>query len=430
MGLGMALANLGAIGSGYVRGDMLRKQEQRDEEDRKIKLADAAYRQTQRDQEQKLQRDLASAADPATVDVGAGGMTKPATADNSDVGQPGEPGAEAGGLIPGTLVNGQQSANPTQDAATYNAPDALRARQAAAFDANGKPAEAISLQNATMNQQAGKQKLADQAWEQKVGTAMQAGHEGLANLMTQTEAGPFAGKQVKVVPSPDGKTVNYNIVNPDGSMTPTQINFPNDQSGVIQAGYMMDKAVTPQHRMEMSIRQQELGRKEGDSDARRQLWTQQAEGVIKRLELQGQLNDAKVAAAALKAQQNGGAASREERIRWTSLFTDAGRRVGETQRALQTLQRDQDFNYRLKKNPTGPEAQQIEGLQGDLKGYKDERTMWQGLLAGSQGSGPALSDAKPSAGAGPVKISTKAERDQLAPGTSYIGPDGQRYIKK
>lgn len=118
-------------------------------------------------------------------------------------------------------------------------------------------------------------------------------------------------------------------------------------------------------------------------------------------ENRGLLLDARAAAIEAKAAAqgaNGGNINREERIRYTSLFTDAGRRLGEAQKALNTLQRDQDFSYRIKKNPAGPEAQQLETLRDNIKGYQEERTMYQGLLSGSQtgdGKKPPKTDAAP-----------------------------------
>jgi hypothetical protein len=42
--------------------------------------------------------------------------------------------------------------------------------------------------------------------------------------------------------------------------------------------------------------------------------------------------------------------------------------------------------------------------------------------------GPTAS--APAAGAGPVPVKSKAERDALPPGTQYVGPDGQTYTKR
>lgn len=46
-----------------------------------------------------------------------------------------------------------------------------------------------------------------------------------------------------------------------------------------------------------------------------------------------------------------------------------------------------------------------------------------------QAGTPRTSNGGPAPSAGPVKVSTKAERDALAPGTVYIGPDGNQATK-
>jgi hypothetical protein len=429
---GRSLAGLGAVAGGYVKGDMLLKDEARQEEERGIRRDDHDAAVAERARQNANRVALADAARPAVVDTGAGGLTKPAYADNSDVGQPGEPGADAGGLVQGTLVNGQSFADPaaaTAAANAYNTPDAVRTRQAAALDAQGNPTAAISLQNATISQGAARRKEADDAWRQKVGTAMQNGHEGLAQLASQTEVGPLAGKKVKPVPSEDGKSVTYNLVGDDGTLTPTSLTFTNDQNGVIQAGYMLDRAITPEHRMEGLRKDKELERKTQVADDQHQYQLGQLQNAADRVSLTGQLAEAKIAAA-----KGTGAPTREERLRYTSLFSDAGRRMAETQKAINTLTGGSEglmFRNAVKQNPNGPEAQQLQSLQADLKSHQDERQLYQGLLAGSQATGakgPSLADAKPPTG--PVSVSTKAERDKLPKGTRYTGPDGQQYIKQ
>lgn len=117
-------------------------------------------------------------------------------------------------------------------------------------------------------------------------------------------------------------------------------------------------------------------------------------------ENRGLLLDAKAAALEAKGAAqaaNGGALNREERIRYTSLFTDAGRRLGEAQKALNLLQRDFMFTKKAQ-DPASPQAQQLRELQDSIKSYQEERTTYQGLLSGSQtgaGKKPPKTDAAP-----------------------------------
>lgn len=420
--LGRAIAGLGAVAGGYMQGEQMYRRGQREEEEAAARKADRDWQQQERDRVRQDQLTLRDAGRTAVVEPNI---------TNDDDGNP--TSAPALRMVgPGPVRNFDDRAQADAAALTLNDAGARRTRQAAALDAIGQPDKAIALESAAMTQGAAKRKEADDIWRQKVGTAMQGGHEGLAQLATQTEAGPLAGKKVKAVPSEDGKTVTYNTVAEDGTLTPTSLTFPNDQNGVIQAGYLMDRAITPEHRMASLQKDRELARKEGDSEARHEYQKGLIDNKIKQLELTGQIAEAKALAAAAKAQAGGGSVGREERIRYTSLFTDAGRRLGEAQKAMTTLTKDPDFNMRMKKRPDGPEAQQLSSLQADIQQYRDDRTLYQGLLAGSQSQAPSLAGAKPSAPApkgGLAQPTSKAEYDKLPKGTRYIHPDGTERVK-
>ena len=118
---------------------------------------------------------------------------------------------------------------------------------------------------------------------------------------------------------------------------------------------------------------------------------------------------------------------REERLRYTTLFQDAGRRMAEAQKALSTLQKNPLYSIA---KPGTAQHTELQGLRDTIRQYGDERSMYQSLLAESQtapaskGGGGAQKDGKP------ATVSSKAERDALPKGARYIGPDGQTYIKQ
>lgn len=96
------------------------------------------------------------------------------------------------------------------------------------------------------------------------------------------------------------------------------------------------------------------------------------------------LVEAKQAVAdAKKAAGASGQPTREERLRYTSLFSEAGRRIAENQKALSTLQRDPIFMMNAKK-PGTEESKQLQELRDAIKSHNEERSLYQGLLAGSQ----------------------------------------------
>jgi hypothetical protein len=268
---------IAGLGTGY-----LQQSKYQDEQDRLKKLDQMAQEKHDADMRElnkKAAGDTAlqTAAAPQQVDQGAGGVTLPASADNRDVGQPDGPTVDNGQLQPGVRVGGTTYTDPaaaSAAAAAANQPGAVRTRQIQAL--NGiDPERAARLEQETTTTQASqvkldeaKQSAADRIWSRSLGAAMSAGHDGLAQLVSASQTGPMAGKQIKAVPSVDGKTVTYNVVNEDGTMRPTNLTFSNDLQGVTQAGYLLDKTITPEHRAEFAQKEaktqaeiQELGAK-------------------------------------------------------------------------------------------------------------------------------------------------------------------------
>lgn len=115
-----------------------------------------------------------------------------------------------------------------------------------------------------------------------------------------------------------------------------------------------------------------------------------------RMELQGENNETKrllidaqiralEAKAAAAGNKSDGNINREERIRYTTLFTDAGRRLGEAQKAL------------AKVMPGRAGDAERAQLTEAINQYKSERDLYQGMLAGSQapsGDKPAATPAQ------------------------------------
>jgi len=61
-------------------------------------------------------------------------------------------------------------------------------------------------------------------------------HDDIAAYVSKSKAdGQGGALQLQAVPSTDGKTVTYNKVNPDGSLTPTTHVYTNDSAGADQA---------------------------------------------------------------------------------------------------------------------------------------------------------------------------------------------------
>lgn len=77
----------------------------------------------------------------------------------------------------------------------------------------------------------------------------------------------------------------------------------------------------------------------------------------------------------------GGATTREERIRYTSLFSEAGRRMADVQKTINALRSEPMYSMA---KPGSKQAKELEDLQEQLKDYKKERDTYGALLSGSQ----------------------------------------------
>lgn len=253
---------LNGLGQGVLRGLELRQRQEEYEERKQERLADRAVRDDERAQAKKLNLSLADAAKPVSVNDNAmsldNGTGKPAVYEdagvaNSDYRQQRSMGLADVKAPAQTITAGGKTydTRPEADAAALaaNQPQARAGRLADAYNSNGKPMEALQLQTAASTLRASEMTMADKVFRTKLGQAMQGGHTGLEKLVSESEYGPVAGKKVKAVPSADGKQITYNIVGPDGALTPANgMTFSNDQDGITKAAYLLDQSITPEHR--------------------------------------------------------------------------------------------------------------------------------------------------------------------------------------
>lgn len=258
-GWGHALA--GIVG-GYLAGQKIVRGQEDYEAEKKQKAEDREYLQQQRvrlakeqGEEDALRNNLRAAAAPVALTEGAGGMVRPETMDNRDVGLPENAAQPNDGLMP---VAYRVGAQPFADRGAaqaavqqQNAPEAVNQRIVAAYRAAGQPEKAMQVQTQANASEVQGMQLMDARWRRELGGAMRGGHAGLAQFATQSEAGPMAGMKVSLIPSADGKTVQYGAAGPDGAVVPIPglPAFSNDERGVTQAAWMLDRAVTPEARM-------------------------------------------------------------------------------------------------------------------------------------------------------------------------------------
>jgi hypothetical protein len=411
MGKGLGASFLSGVLVGTDRG--LQRNREQERQDKIDAREQERYDAEKRDRDQRYADSIAlrNAASPVEVSNGAtvtGISSAPTTYDNADVassdvrqarmlntgGSPMQEGQDPSQFslsspVSSTLasvVNGKAYSNPgdaTAAAASLNTPEAMAGRVATALQKQGKPAEALQFQ-----QQA--QKYADTQWDRELRDAMTKGHQGLADFMTRSQGGVFAGKKVAAVPSPDGKTVTYNVVNEDGSMTPTPYTLPNDQNGVITAAYQLSK-IDPETRYRHMVEQDKLTHRQDAKDRELTLREREltefkgplAEARLSAAQATKDAADAKAASADKKAQDK---TDSEDRKRWTTLLDESGRRLTDSNKALRALQRDPVFMARANKQGSA-ESVELQGLRDDVKRYDQDRSTYQELLSRGGGGG-------------------------------------------
>lgn len=334
--------------------------------------------------------------------------------------------------------NGIDQTTPDQAVATksladYNAPEAVASRQAGVLRASGAPDKAMSLENAALTQK----RAQEQYTQEQADRSRKLKEEGVFEALRAFRAGDAkglakafnSGGEYKIDGTPEvtkedreipgvGKIPSYTakirIIEPDGQVQEKTYN-----------SHDLTMQMMP---YEKSL---ELMRKGSDSENKANYQKDLLDTKIKSLELAGQVAEAR----ALKAAASGGPVGREERLRYTSLFSDAGRRAGEAQKALTALQKDS--LYMVAKEGS-PQALEIQNLRDTIKQYNQERSLYQSLLANSQTTGapgldsgtPANNPAKPAQASPAIPApASKAEYDKLPKGSQYRHPSGEVRIK-
>lgn len=143
------LAFLAGAGTGYLKQQDANDEKAAREEDRAFQREQRERVRSQQAAEDQLQTELKAAAAPASVAEGAGGMVRPDTMDDRDVGLPENAALPHGGLMPmayrvgSTGYADRSSAQAAADA--YNQPEARDRRVVAAYEGAGQFGRASQL---------------------------------------------------------------------------------------------------------------------------------------------------------------------------------------------------------------------------------------------------------------------------------------------
>lgn len=151
-------------------------------------------------------------------------------------------------------VNGTEYTNPSDaNAAAKSWNDGRAQRISNTLYSQGRPVEAMTMEANVKAAKVSDMALANAQWQDDLGTAMRGGHEGIAAMVTKSDATALSGKTAKALSNGDG-TVTYALVDAQGKAEPIPgLTFPDTANGAIQAAYMLDKGITPKDRLAHSM---------------------------------------------------------------------------------------------------------------------------------------------------------------------------------
>ena len=429
--MGGLLALATGFGNGYLDAKRQRQMDAERQTDRANRQQEFDAQMDEVKQAKKLRLSLADAATPATVNDNAAMLDvsgKPAVYEDPGVANSDYRQARTMGLADvqaprqTAAVNGKAYGSTGEaDAAAvaYNQPEAQQQRIGQAYAKAGQPMQAMQYQAAQQGLRAGQtyqQNAEFQLKKVQEERARQFQDEGAIDTAKMASTGNAQGVydtfnaqgKVKLDAVPQvtqrdreipgvGTVPTYDyegsVTGPDGQSIPFKRNS---------------------HDMRMQTmpfeKQMEMMRKGGESESRANAALSLADSRSQNADTKAEMNTLREKMLDLKSSAGSGQPSREERLRYTSLFTDAGRRLAEAQKAKATLTGGANalmFNSALKRNPTGPEAQQLQDLDETIKSHRDERSLYQGMLAGSQ-TAPGLADARPSGAGVPSESAARA----------------------
>ena len=273
MSIGNALAILGAGMGGYMRGVQQKRDADAEQADIDFKKWQREQMQAQQARDDQTRTDVAAAAAPVSMQSI---MAKPSTMDDRDVGQPGE-----APVAVNTFKVGAQSftdqGQATKALGDANSPIGTSQRVAAAYMKNAQPTMAMAMQRdaqqaelARLGLDEAHQRAASEMYDRALGKL--GTHDAIAGYVSNANGdGEGGALKLKAVPSADGKSITYNRVNEDGTLTPTGQTFSNDNAGVLKAQEWLSRN-TPLSAKIANLHQQEVLDRQSTRDQQEAEW--------------------------------------------------------------------------------------------------------------------------------------------------------------
>lgn len=237
------LDGLAAALGGYEKGVEQNRQQQR-----QIKL-DEQNQQVFQEQQEERQRvkderkALVNASKQGVLTKGTGGLLRPESMDNRDVGLPENKALPEQGLKQGGYgLNGQVFADKAvadKALADYNQPEAADTRTAQALRDQGRPDQAMQYEAAAAQRKTAKVQEARNAFNDIAMDEFRTMgvYKGFAAMMTRTNALGLKGATIDAATTADGKMVEFYQTGVDGKKTLMQTvpNTPEGQLGIVQS---------------------------------------------------------------------------------------------------------------------------------------------------------------------------------------------------
>lgn len=258
MVLPLAIALMAAGGYRKYKQDGLDEQEAA--ETAQARRDDRAYLVGERARMTRQREDTAAAAAPTTVEETPVAMP---------IGSRDEPRAPEDVGIRAAGKSFTSRADADKAAADYNAEPAVAKRVANVARMSGDYAGSQQVLNLSRQGQLADMQL-DEAQTthlnrlfdnnlQKLGT-----HDDIAKAISESTLG--GDMKLKPVTSADGKKVEYQRVNPDGSATPTGYSFTADARGILEAKQVMSRLTPVAQKLDYLHKQSEVERTQGNVD--------------------------------------------------------------------------------------------------------------------------------------------------------------------
>lgn len=231
---------IAGFGNGYFKAQDKKYERERQEKQDAWQEEQRGRQRKEWDRADRLESDLQAAGTPLTVE-----QPNDVLKDDDGNDMPAVPPFRVGTQRYATMEEA------TKAAADANTPEAQNKRMVQAYRNAGQFDKALTMENLLRQGEAADMQLANLKFQEKLGNWMSGGFDGFRDGVNGYEAGPFKGRKIDFIVSPDGKTRTVGLVGEDGTVSPTSIVVPNTQEGLIQLGYMLDRTVTPAQRLAM-----------------------------------------------------------------------------------------------------------------------------------------------------------------------------------